>query len=265
MSEQTARPGADDRPGADEKTIRPERLFSGLIGTEYQILDLICPRVADMSRRAGEFVASLPLGLAERPGGFSVFEIGCGTGRTTSALLRSRADINITAADNEPAMLDQARSNLAGFIAKGRVRLIEADALSALQELAEASQDLVVSAYTVHNFLEGYRSRVLAEIFRVLRPGGMFVNADRYGLDDTLAHTRLIQEEVGGYFRLFTEAGRLDLLEQWVLHMFSDESPDHIMRLSPAVEKMRAFGFDPVEVRFREGINALLTAAKPAA
>jgi ubiquinone/menaquinone biosynthesis C-methylase UbiE len=59
-----------------------------------------------------------------------VFEIGCGTGRTTLALLESREDLVIRAADNEPAMLDQARGNLSQHIGQGRVQLIEADALS---------------------------------------------------------------------------------------------------------------------------------------
>jgi hypothetical protein len=36
----------------------------------------------------------------------------------------------------------------------GRVRLIEADALSALRELPAVSQDSVESAYTVHHFFD---------------------------------------------------------------------------------------------------------------
>jgi tRNA (cmo5U34)-methyltransferase len=259
LSRQTA------RPDTDNPASKPERLFSGLIGTDYQMLDLICPAVAEMSRRAGDFVANAPFPEAAHPGALHAFEIGCGTGRTTQELLRSRPDLILAAADNEPVMLSQARSNLATLIDQGRVRLIEADALSALRELAAGSQDLVASAYTIHNFLDGYRACVLAEIFRVLRRGGLFINADRYGLDDTIAHTRLVQEEVRGYIKRFSETGRFDLLEQWVVHVFSDESPDHIMRLSSSLETMRSIGFDPVEVRYRQGINTLLTAVKPAA
>ena len=241
-----------------------EHLFSGPIGTEYQMLDLICPAVAAMSKRVGGFVAVLPANAAERPHALRVFEIGCGTGRTTLALLKSREDLVIRAADNEPAMLDQARANLSQHIGQGRVQLIEADALSALRELPPSSQDVVASAYTVHNFLETYRDQVLSEIFRVLRPGGIFVNGDRYALDDTAEHTRLTQEEVRGYFKAFSAISRTDLLEQWVLHLFSDKSADHIMRLSPSLTKLRGIGFDPVEVHCRDGVNTLLTAVKPA-
>jgi len=250
--------------GQDVSTSQAERLFSGPIGTEYQMLNLICPAAAAMSKRVGLFVAGLPADAAKCLASLSVFEIGCGTGATTLALIESREDLVIHAADNEPAMLDQARENLSRPIGQGRVQLIEADALSALRELPSGSQDIVASAYTVHNFLETYRDHVLTEIFRVLRPGGIFVNGDRYALDDNALHTRLTQEEVRGYFKAFSAINRFDLLEQWVLHLFSDDSPDHIMRLTRSVAKMRGIGFDPVEVHFREGVNTLLSATKPA-
>jgi tRNA (cmo5U34)-methyltransferase len=144
------------------------------------------------------------------------------------------------------------------------VRGRRADALSALRELPAGGQDVVVSAYAVHNFRDTYRDQVLTEIFRVLRPSGIFVNGDRYALDDTAELTRATQDEVRGYFRVFSSINRYDLLEQWVLYLFSDESADHIMRLGPSLTKMRKIGFDPVEVQFRDGVNTLLTAAKPA-
>lgn len=226
------------------------------------MLKLICPAAAAISLRVGAFVASLPA-RPTRP--LELFEIGCGTGITTQALLEARPDLAIDAVDNEPTMLAQARGNLLRFVDLGRVRLVEADALSGLRELPTESIDVVASAYAMHNFLDGYRARTLSEIFRVLRPGGVFVNGDRYGLDDAAEHTRLTQEEARHYFKAFSAINRYDLLEQWIIHLFSDESADHLMRLGPALTKMREIGFVPVEVHFRDGVNTLLTAAKPAA
>ncbi len=239
-----------------------ERLFSGSIGAEYDMLKLACPAAAAMSLRVGDFVASLPA-QPTRP--LDLFEIGCGTGITTLALLAARPDLAITAVDNEPTMLAQARGNLASLIDQGRVRLIETDALSGLRDLPSVSVDVVASAYAVHNFLDGYRSLVLAEIHRVLRPGGLFVNGDRYGLDDAAEHTRLTQAEARHYFETFSAVNRYDLLEQWIIHLFSDESADHLMRLGPALAAMRDIGFEPIEAPFRDGVNTLLTAGKPLA
>lgn len=235
-----------------------ERLFSGPIGAEYEMLKVICPAAAEVSLRVGRAVAGWKPGQP-----LEVFEIGCGTGITSMALLLAREEISVTAVDNEPTMLAQARANLSSWLEQGRLRLVEDDALSALRALPDASVDLVASGYAVHNFLQGYRWKVLEEIRRVLKPGGAFINGDRYALDDAAAHTRLTQEEARHWFKSFAAIGRYDLLEQWIVHLFSDESPDHIMRLETSVECLRELGFCPVDVAFREGVNAVLVAVKP--
>ncbi|MFM8331727.1 MAG: class I SAM-dependent methyltransferase [Candidatus Methylumidiphilus sp.] len=240
------------------QSIEAERLFSGLIGEEYEVLKCVCPAAAEMSRRVGEVVAGW------RPGSpLAVFEIGCGTGITTLALLLAGDAVSVTALDNEPAMLGQARRHLADWVGQGRLHWVEADALSGLRALPDASVDVVASGYATHNFLQGYRDLVMAEVFRVLRPGGALVNGDRYALDDVIEHTRLTQQEVRGWFRAFADLGRADLLEQWVVHLFSDESEGRIMRLGASVDRLRDIGFEPVEVAFREGVNTLLIAHKP--
>ncbi|MGZ8219265.1 class I SAM-dependent methyltransferase [Methylomagnum sp.] len=238
-----------------------EHLFAGPIAEDYEMLQMICPAAADMSRQVGEFVAAWnPAVDAET---LEVLEIGSGTGITTAHLLQSRPGLRLTGIDNAPAMLSQARRNLAPVLETGRAHLLEIDALSHLREIPADSVDIVASAYTLHNFLDGYRSQVLAEIFRVLKPGGVFVNGDRYALDNSVAHLKLTQAEVREYFRVFIGLNRADLLEQWIVHLFSDESPDHIMRLAPALELMGRIGFQPVEVHSRAGVNALLSGVKP--
>jgi len=235
-----------------------ERLFSGLIGAEYDLLKAICPAVVAVSQQVGETLASFNPG---KP--LNVFEIGCGTGLTTLSLLKAREDIELVAVDNEPTMLEQAKRHLTHWIENGQLLLIETDALSGLQTLDSNSMDAVASGYVTHNFLQGYRTQVLKEIYRVLKPGGVFINGDRYALDDTIEHTRLTQEEVSYWFKTFGEMNRFDLLEQWIVHLFSDESSDHIMRLEPALACMKEIGFSPINVLYREAINTLLVAEKP--
>ncbi|AAU92370.1 methyltransferase, UbiE/COQ5 family [Methylococcus capsulatus str. Bath] len=237
-----------------------ERLFSGPIAEEYEKLALICPAAADMSRRVGEFVAGWLRGRAVPD---DALELGCGTGVTTAALLAALDEVPLTAVDSEPSMLVQAGANLASWIEAGRLRLVENDALSFLRDQADDSFEVIASAFTLHNFMNGYRREVLQEIFRVLKPGGLFVNGDRYGLDDTLEHTRLIQEEVKQYFKVFRELNRIDLLEHWIVHLFSDESPDRVMRLAPSLDAMAEIGFHPVSVHYRDEVNALVTGSKP--
>lgn len=243
------------------RNIEIEQLFSGLIGEEYELLRVIHPEAAEMSLRVGEFVSSR--GEPNEGQALNVLEIGCGTGITTLALLNSREDIRLTSVDNEPTMLNQARQNLAQWVEKGQVTLVENDALSALRDLPSNSFDRVASAYVLHNFLNRYRDKVLADIFRVLKPSGIFVNGDRYALDDVEIHTQQLQAEVKRYFKVLKELNRIDVLEQWIVHLFSDESPHHIMRTKPALQAMETIGFYPIEEHYRQENHALISGTKP--
>lgn len=239
-----------------------ERLFSGLIGAEYKMLALVCPQAAEISLKVGEYIAEWQPSYA-RKGPIAAYEIGCGTGITSLAILSARPDLHLTAIDSEPVMLEQARLHLAHWLANDRLKLEEIDALSGLQSLPSDSLDLVASGYAIHNFLVPYRCEVLREIVRVLRPGGLFVNGDRYALDDSQEHTRATQAEVRHYFKTFTEIGRQDLLESWIVHLFSDESADHLMRLGESIDAMESAGFAAIQVEYRCGVNTLLAAKKP--
>jgi ubiquinone/menaquinone biosynthesis C-methylase UbiE len=134
--------------------------------------------------------------------------------------------------------------------------------LTALLSLASDSIDLLASAYTLHNFEAGYRKQVLSEIFRVLKPGGRFINGDRYALDDVSAHTRSTQNEVAGYFKVLTSLDRLDVLEHWIIHLFNDESENHIMREAVALQQLAESGFKQIGLTHRLEVNALVTAVK---
>jgi ubiquinone/menaquinone biosynthesis C-methylase UbiE len=234
-----------------------EAMFSGVIGQEYQSLMLICPLAAHMSRLVAETVADYSL---THPDKLNIVELGGGTGITTAMILSASENLTVTSVDNEPIMQSQAKNNLQFWEQQGRLTFLADDALTALKKLPDNSVDIVASAYTLHNFLHSYRAQVIAEVFRVLKSGGQFINGDRYGLDDVCAHTLAIQNELAGYFKVFTAQNRLDLLEQWTIHLFSDESENHLMRESFALKQLEQAGFVQIKLSHRAEVNALVTA-----
>jgi len=241
-------------------TSKYDALFSGVIGQDYELLNLICPLATQMSQRVGTSASEYAM---QANGNLAVVELGGGTGITTLALLTASDNFNILSIDNEPVMQDQAKKHLHKWTQEGKLAFCGDDALTALKNLPTDSVDIVASAYTLHNFLDTYRKEVINEIFRILKPGGQFINGDRYGLDDISEHTRTIQEEVSRYFKVLIQINKLDVLEHWIVHLFSDESENHVMRESVALKQLRDTGFSNINLSHRLEVNALVTAIKP--
>lgn len=236
-----------------------DALFSGIIGQEYHLLKLICPYATEMSRLVGVEVTEYCQHQQSRQ---HVVELGGGSGITSLSILSADDKLHLLSIDNEAIMQNQAKQSLHSWVEAGRLHFSSDDALSALQKLDSNSVDILASAYTLHNFETGYRKQVVHEIYRVLKPAGVFVNGDRYALDDIDAHTRMTQQEIAEYFRVLTNIERSDLLEQWIIHLFNDESENHIMRESVAMQQMMDAGFAKIQLKHRKQINALVTATK---
>lgn len=234
-------------------------MFSGIIGQEYEMLKLICPHSTEMSRLVGVAVKDY---CKENKKHTSVVELGGGTGITTLSILLANDDLSITSVDNQSTMQNQAKTSLKNWVEQGRLSFIADDVLTALKSMESNSVDIIASAYTIHNFIDNYRADVIYEIYRVLRKEGQFINGDRYGLDNISRHTQTVQHEISGYFRVLTELNKLDLLEHWIVHLFNDESENHVMRESSAIQQLKDTGFKNIKLSNRLEVNALVTAIK---
>ncbi len=161
------------------------------------MLNLICPLATEMSRLVGAMVAEYPERSTDK---LKIVELGGGTGITTLSILTAREAATVFSIDNEPTMQSQAKKHLKKWADEERLFSRSDDALTALENLATDSVDIVASAYTLHNFQNTYRQKVIQEIFRVLKPGGQFINGERYSLDDISRHKRVVQPRGQGVF-----------------------------------------------------------------
>lgn len=98
--------------------------------------------------------------------GQDVLDAGCGPGWYAVALLDRGA--RVVALDGTPEMTDIARARLGS-----RARVILHDLERPPTPLPEAAFDAVVLALVIHHIDD--RAGLLAELFRVLRPGGRLV------------------------------------------------------------------------------------------
>ena len=107
--------------------------------------------------------------LALQPG-MKVLDVGCGTGESTRFLTNSYPDIAVEGLDLSPGMLAVARQldSVSNYF-EGDVCHIERP---------DATYDLVITAFTFRNFPDKQTS--LAEMLRVLRPGGRLLILDHF-------------------------------------------------------------------------------------
>jgi len=134
--------------------------------------------------RAGFFseaVREKALALAGVRAGQTAADLGAGTGFVTQALLA--AGLKVFAVDQSPAMLTELRAALGGT---GRVTALEG--LAETLPLPDASVDHVFANMFLHHVDDP--ARAVAEMARVLKPGGRLVVTDL----DSHAHGFLLTE-----------------------------------------------------------------------
>ena len=126
--------------------------------------------------------APTPLPVAAFMAGKSgeVLDIGCGSGRATIMVAQARPGVRVAALDNFSAQYirdngeDLLRRNLrAAGIANERVRVLRAD----MRQIParDGEFDGVVSSYAIDHLNRAGIRKTLAEVNRVLKPGGEFL------------------------------------------------------------------------------------------
>jgi ubiquinone/menaquinone biosynthesis C-methylase UbiE len=114
------------------------------------------------------------LDLAAPQAGEVVLDVGCGTGTLALAAAARVPSADVTGIDASPEMIDRARRKAAkqGSGVEFRVDVIES------LPFADATFDLVTSSLMLHHLPTDLKRRGLAEVRRVLKPGGRFVVMD---------------------------------------------------------------------------------------
>ena len=155
----TASPGADPAT-ADE--------ISCAVGYDESELNRV-PEGANLGLGCGN-----PVALASLAPGETVLDLGSGAGFDCFlAADRVEPAGRVIGVDMTPEMVERARANAArGGYANVEFRLGEIEALP----VRDASVDAVISNCVLN--LSGNRPRVLAEVMRVLKPGGRFMISD---------------------------------------------------------------------------------------
>src|SRR3989344_1389386 len=202
-----------------------EQRFHNKLGYEYELFKLASPHYDELENSVGDLIKETfsNSNLSE----INTLEIGFGAGATTIVILNSDKKVRLTAIDNESTMLPKVTEKLV-HVNPERYKLIIEDGLSFLMKSSDNSYDVVASAWVLHNFTTDYRNKVLGEIYRVLKPGGVFINADKIETTDRVQHAKNMEWQLA-QFDVFDRIGRPELKVEWTKHYLEDSAPNRAL------------------------------------
>ena len=200
-----------------------EKRFSNKAGEEYDLFSLALPHQYEIQSKAVETLINHFTGADS----IKVLEIGFGTGITSSELLSKDKDIHLTGIDSEPKMLKKALSKLQ-FFPKEQFELCTDEAYEYLKKQEDQSFNAIISVWVLHNLKRDFRNKIISEIFRVLKSGGIFVNGDKIAVTEPALHKEHLEWQLKK-FDVFEETSRPDLKKEWTDHYIVDEDPERIL------------------------------------
>jgi len=235
-----------------------EKRFAGALSDDYPLWRLARPFLGEVH---GAVRAEFAKFAQDRAAPLRAVDIGMGDGAITRLLL-AEPKLEVSGLDNEPKMIAQAERALHGAVDEGRLKIVLEDAHAFLVKLPAGSLDIAASGYVLHNLTEDYRDKVYDEIFRVLKPGGLFVNADKFAQEGQ-AHRDALRWQLGLFFDVLAPRQQYDLLRDWVLHYVEDEMPGRVMPETDAMARLARVGFAGERIVYRKHMDAVLVAHKP--
>ena len=106
--------------------------------------------------------------------GHAVLDVGCGTGTLAIWMKQACPEISMAGIDADPAMLVQAK----GKAERAGVDIAFEQGLSSHLPYTDRAFDRIVSSLFFHHLTRAETEKTIAEIFRVLKPGGLLCVAD---------------------------------------------------------------------------------------
>jgi polar amino acid transport system ATP-binding protein len=229
--------------------------FDNILGDQYNLFKKAIPHHDEFQDKLGQVIKKYSATLKDAV--LSAIDGGCGTGLTTVRILEADKRIKVIGIDSEEKTIDQAHEILKEY--ENRVTLQTADLLEALKKIPSESVDIFASVWVIHNLTPKYRKDLFAEITRVLKKGGLFINGDKYARNDSTAHTQDLEAQIRA-FDAFDEMKRPDLKKEWTEHYRKD---DKIKITEQAQNKiLKDLGFKKIENQYRQGLEAIITAIR---
>lgn len=234
--------------------------FENTKSDEYFLLRKVWPHFIELQRYIGQLCAKE--NGAQGNKGIKILDIGCGDGVTSQSILNADPSLMVISIDPEAKMIAKANESLKRYVDEGRCKIIQVDALGYLEQVEDGSLAIVASAMVLHNLNSDYRRAVHERILASLRPGGLFLNADKYSPQDDQERFEALRKAVSRFFDVLMPLEKYKTLEDWTLHYIDDQAPCRVMKMDDARDELSRIGFEEITIHYQENIEAVLAARK---
>jgi len=187
-----------------------------------------------------------------------ILDIGCGSGETTKYILKTINNAKIIAVDNDERMIGRLKNIFAKEIANGQLVPVCQDIFEYLKNIETSHFDAITSSWTIHNFKNYDRTNLLKEIFRTLKPKGIFVNMDKYVLDDPTKEKESFDKAVNNLKLLSNK----NISKRAIEHEEEDRHPAIIMKEKESGLEMKNLGFKDITFHTRIGREIVMSCFK---
>ena len=200
----------------------------------------------------------------------SVLDIGCGTGSLMLPVLERFPDAKVYGIDFDPTLLVLAEKRLSEF--GERVHLVRTDLRDeSWLRLVPASIDAVISATALHWLNPHQLEQFYSQLGRLLRPGGIFLNADHVRSSNSSIQEGWEQhreqmcrrqidpasDDWDGFWDAYGHALKIDIKQFRSKLTGPWEGSEEGLPLEWHFEKLKAGGFEAVDCFWRLDCDAI--------
>ena len=204
--------------------------------------------------------------IPKRDEPFNVLELSCGEGLLAEAVLQRFPTSTVYGYDLSPVMLQRAQQRLAVY--GERFKTKQFDLADDSWRSPAWPVHAVVSSLTIHHLDDAGKAALYGDVFRMLRPGGVFVIADvvqpasSFGGRVAEREWDRAVEERALKLDGNTDAVALFEREKWNLYRYPDPSFDMPSRLFDQLQWLAVAGFRDVDVYWMRAGHAIFGGAK---
>lgn len=193
-------------------------------------------------------------------------DLGCGNGILAGAILLRYPDAYGTLVDFYEPVLSEAKQQLLDHVSN--LNFVTADLMTpswAKNVKKNIPFDVIVSGFTIHHFPDRRKKVLYEEIFKMLKPGGIFINVEQVEPESALIKemaNNAIIESLREFHKKRGVEKSVTAIRKEYLEQFSEEG-NILASCKTQMKWLRDIGFAEVSVFFKAYVGIVFGGVKP--